>query len=407
MPRLPQLTPRDTREKLVIAVWRAGGLGWTTIAAYLTWVRRWRSHWRRDVDEIRHLTLAGVVAFFSTVTGLRRRRRIGPAGRALARNSLHAWSCALQTLGIPVPCWRPLPRPPRLPVMLRAYAAHRLRHRGVAPRTARHDVEIASGFVAALRSRHRSIASARIADVDTFVDGMLARWSRSTVASSCSSLRAFLRFLRSTGRLRRDLASVVVGPRVSVSARPPRALPWSDIRKILRAVPRRRPGDLRDYAMLLLLASYGMGAGEVVVLRLDDIDWTAKILRVRRPKTGVPIELPLLPAVARAVAEYVQRGRPAHAKAREVFLSIGMPHRAMTSAAVGHQVRKHASCAGIATDLRGSHVFRHSHATRQIDLGARPKIVSDILGHRRPASTSVYVRVALRRLRTLALPVPR
>ena len=407
MPRLSQLTPRDTREKLVIAVWRAGGLGWTSIAAYLTWVRRWRSHWlRRGVDHTRHLTLAGVVAFSSTVIGLRHRHRIGPAGRALARNGLHAWSCALQTLGESVPCWRPLPRPPRLSVLLQAYADHRLQHRGVAASTVHRDIEVASAFVAALRMGRRSIAAARIADVDTFVDSMLARWGRSTVADCCSSLRSFLRFLRSTGRLRRDLASVVIGPRVRVSARPPRALPWSDIRKIIRAVPRQRPGDLRDYAVLLLLASYGLGSGEVASLRLEDIDWTAKSLRIRRPKTGVAIELPLLPAVARAVAEYLRRGRPAHSKSREVFLSIGMPHRAMTAGALRHQVRKHASRAGVA-DFHGSHVFRHSHATRQIDLGVSPKVVSDILGHRRPASTSVYVRVALRRLRTLALPVPR
>lgn len=228
MPRLPPLTPRDPREKLVIAVWRAGGLGGATIAAYLTWVRRWRSHWRgRDVDETRHLTLAGVIAFSSTVIGLRHRHRIGPAGRALARNGLHAWSCALQILGEPVPCWRPMPVPPRLPVLLQAYADHRLHHRGVAISTLHRDIKVASEFVAALRSGRRSIASARIADVDTFVDAMLARLSRSTVADCCSSLRAFLRFLRSTGRLRRDLACAVAGPRVRVSARPPRALPWS------------------------------------------------------------------------------------------------------------------------------------------------------------------------------------
>jgi integrase len=159
--------------------------------------------------------------------------------------------------------------------------------------------------------------------------------------------------------------------------------------------------------MLLMLASYGMGSAEVVSLRLDDFDWKAKILRVRRPKTGIAIELPLLPAVARAVAEYLRRGRPAPSMTREVFLSIAMPHRPTTSSALRHQVRKYASRAGIPADLRGSHVFRHSHATRQIDLGASPKIVSDILGHRSPASTSTYVRVALRRLRTLALPVPR
>jgi integrase len=55
----------------------------------------------------------------------------------------------------------------------------------------------------------------------------------------------------------------------------------------------------------------------------------------------------------------------------------------------------------------GTHVFRHSHATRQIEGGMPPKIVGDILGHRRPESTSVYVRGATLKLREIALPVPR
>ena len=159
--------------------------------------------------------------------------------------------------------------------------------------------------------------------------------------------------------------------------------------------------------MLLLLASYGMGSSEVARLRLEDIDWTAKLLRVRRHKTGVLIELPLLPSIARALAAYLRRGRPRHSTSREVFLTVALPHHAIGASALRHQVHKYMSRAAIPAELRGSHVFRHSHATRQIDLGARPKIVSDILGHRRPSSTSVYVRVAIRRLRVLALPVPR
>lgn len=406
MPRLSPLTPRDERERSVIKVWRSGGLGWGTIAAYLGWVRRWRTYWRnRGVDEVRHLTHAGVAALTSSLIGSRHHRRIGPSGRAGARNSLHAWSCALQIMGETVPCWRPAPRPVTPPPLLRAYVAHRQSHRGVAVGTLHRDVDVASEFLATLRSRRRTIATARIADIDKFVDGMLVRWSQSTVADRCSSLRAFLRFLRATGRLRRDLVTAVVGPRVHVAARPPRALPWADVRRILRVIPRRRPLDLRDHAMLLLLASYGLGSIEVARLRLDDIDWAARILRIRRVKTGVDIELPLAPSVARAVAVYLRRGRPSHATAREVFLTIGLPHRAITAAAVRHQVQKYADLAGV--PIQGSHAFRHSHATRQIDLGASPRIVSDILGHRRPSSTSVYVRVALRRLRALALPVPR
>lgn len=159
--------------------------------------------------------------------------------------------------------------------------------------------------------------------------------------------------------------------------------------------------------MFLLMAIYGVGAGEVIGLRLEDIDWVAGVLRVRRPKTAVPITLPLLPAIARALAAYLQRGRPRTTDARELFVTVGLPHSALTSSALRYQARKYARRAGVIIAKLGTHVFRHSHATRQIDIGAPAKIVSDILGHRRPSSTSIYVRLALQRLRTVGLPVPR
>jgi integrase len=247
----------------------------------------------------------------------------------------------------------------------------------------------------------------QVIDIDHFVDGLSAGLGRRTVAGLCSSLRCFLRFLRVTGCIRRDLASCIVAPRFRVDERPPRALPWESVRRILRAIPRDQQLGRRDYAMLLLLATYGLGAGEVVRLRLDDVDWHANVLRAHRPKTAVPIELPLLPPVARALADYLQRGRPRGSAAREIFVTMGLPHRLLTTSVLRHQVRKYAVRAGLAVAPLGAHVFRHSHATRQVDAGVPTKIVGDILGHRRPSSTSVYVRLALRRLRTVALPVPR
>lgn len=84
-----------------------------------------------------------------------------------------------------------------------------------------------------------------------------------------------------------------------------------------------------------------------------------------------------------------------------------MPYEPMSSAALRHRIRHYASRAGVSARVIGAHAFRHAHASRQIDAGANLKVVSEILGHRSCSSTSVYVRVALRRLRTVALPVPR
>jgi integrase len=142
-------------------------------------------------------------------------------------------------------------------------------------------------------------------------------------------------------------------------------------------------------------------------LRLEHIDWREGVVKVHRPKTKVANELPLLPQVAQALAGYLRSARPPHAAARELFVRIAVPHPVLTSGGIRHRIRKYARQAGIDTRVLGAHILRHSHATRQIDIGANPTMVSEILGHRRPSSTSVYVRVALRRLRAIALPVPR
>lgn len=273
--------------------------------------------------------------------------------------------------------------------------------------TLRRDMITAAAFIKSLRSTGRDIRGTRTVDIDRFVESLSTRVGRRTVADSCSSLRGFLRFLFATRRLRQDLSDCVVAPRYRTDEGPPRSLPWEDIRRILRTVSRDRPVGLRDYTMLLLMATYGLGSGEVVHLESGDVDWQAGILRVRRRKTGVLLELPLLPAVAQALAAYLRRGRPSRALARTIFVSLALPHRPLTTGAIRHRIREYARRAGVSAAKLGAHIFRHSHATRQIDAGAPFKIVGDILGHLRPASTSVYVRVALRRLRVVALPVPR
>lgn len=391
----------------VADLWRAGGRKPGTVHQYLLWVRRFRNHFadRSDVDGAM-LTRDRVDAFAAAHA---RARHCDPGNaRCGARNGLRAWSCALRALGRDVPPWVPAAIPRRLPPRLAQFVEYRLKHRGVSPRTVRSDVLYVSQFLAFLCERGRRLDAVRVIDIDEFVAACCSRMTRKTVAGICSTLRAFLRFRLAVGRLRHDLSSSVVAPRVRSADRPPRALPWRDIQRLLRAIDVRSAIGRRDYAMLLTMATYGMGAGEVLGLRVDDIDWRARTLRVRRPKTGTAIALPLLDAVARALADYLRRGRPVHAIAREIFVTYGMPFRHLSAAsAIRHRLVKYAAVAGLTPAFIGSHVLRHSHACRQIEGGAPPKVVSDILGHRRPSSTSAYVRVATERLRRMALPVPK
>jgi integrase/recombinase XerD len=398
----------DKNERAVVAFWRKGHLSSGTIVIYLQWVRRFKAYCnKRKLVEIEQLTAIGIQRFTRAYDGPRLKgQKCAKDTRNVASNALHAWACALDALGTTVPPWQNK-RETRLSPLLNEYCHYRRAHVGVSERTRVRDIETARSFLAHLRRTPRSISQTTVTDVDAFVGKLATRCSKRTVADTCSSLRAFLRFLQLTKRLPIDLASRVISPRYRIDERPPRTLPWKQVQQILRSISRSQAPGKRDFAILLLLSAYGLGAAEVLSIRLEDVDWRADVIRVRRPKTKVTIELPLLPAVARALTDYLRWERPPARSVHYLFLRKNMPYEPMTSATIRHRIQHYARLAGIPAKVIGAHAFRHSHATRQIDSGANIKVVSDILGHRSSSSTSVYVRVALRRLRAVTLPVPK
>lgn len=156
------------------------------------------------------------------------RRKKGPVRASsclIAKNALHAWAFALGALGISVPEWNPKHSEAPLSPLLKEYHEFRRCHRGVAEATLRHDAQAVGAFLSLLRSRGKSVSRVAVADIDAFVAQQAEHVGRRTVARACSALRPFLRFLRSTGRLRRDLAACVMAPRIRLAERPPRALP--------------------------------------------------------------------------------------------------------------------------------------------------------------------------------------
>jgi len=364
--------------------------------------RRYCARWKlREVDG---LTLGGSRAFAAAYA---REHRCGRAAAArMSRSALRAWSIALARLGRSVPPWTTPATGPVLLPLVKEYVDYRRSHAGVSGATIKRDIEVGNSFLQFLYQRRRRLPDVRLTDVDDFVSHLGRRLTTRTVAARCSALRMFFRFLRSIGRVRGDLASSVQGPKVPFCDRPPKTLTKQELHRLLASIPRGHSSGRRAFAVLLLMISYGLGAAEVSALDLDNVDWRAHTIRVRRPKTGSTTLLPLSPAVARAVVAYLRRGRPPTATSRAIFVQRAMPHLRMSPSAVRHCVRDRARAAGVRGGI-GAHVLRHTHAGLQIEGGASAKVVGDILGHRDPSSTSVYVRVALGRLRALSLPVPR
>jgi integrase/recombinase XerD len=169
----------------------------------------------------------------------------------------------------------------------------------------------------------------------------------------------------------------------------------------------RSPTGRRDYAILMLLASYGLRAGEIIRLRLDDIDWKHEALHVRHSKTGAHSELPLLRTPGEAILNYLQKARP-ESTHREVFLRVRAPYRAFKSGtSLCSVVRARLTAAGVVPQGKsGPHAFRHARAMSLLRASVPMKTLGDVLGHRSSRSTGVYLKLATEDLRAVCLDVP-
>jgi site-specific recombinase XerD len=361
----------------------------------------------RNLSEGAELTLAGTERFSHWYA--RSRGVCFSDAFDSARAALGTWAAARRTLGEDLPEWKSAPDPlASISPLLREFTEHLRDLRGNPTRTLHKRAKHLQQFLAFLHTRRRCLHRTRLTDIDAFLIKCRERYARPTAADIACSLRAFMRFMRASGRIKVDLAPSIVGPIVRRAERPHRALPWKDVQRILRAIDRSTPCGRRDYALLLMMSTYGLGAGEIICLMLDDIDWQAATLRVHRPKNGVEFLLPLLPAMGRALASYLRDGRPMHAQTRNLFITHRAPHKALAcSVTIRHILHTHAQAAGVSAPFLGTHVLRHTHACRQLQLGTRPKVIGDILGHRDPESTSTYLRASVEGLREIALPVPR
>jgi integrase/recombinase XerD len=236
-------------------------------------------------------------------------------------------------------------------------------------------------------------------DVDVyFVTEGAWRWSGVSTSGIAAALRVFLRYMANCGECDPRLADAIRGPRLYAQESLPSGPAWSDVQQILAHAGGDSPADVRDRAILMLLAIYGMRSGEVRSLRLDQIDWPGRVLRVFRLKRRQPQLYPLLQSVAEAVARYIDTARPKTAHP-EIFLGLQAPHRPLTSGAISALVRNRFMALGIQALHRGPHALRHACAARLVAEGLTMKEIADHLGHRTTRATGTYAKIDLAALR--------
>ena len=243
-------------------------------------------------------------------------------------------------------------------------------------------------------------------DVIRFVRAEAARLHHPKRAQvMTTALRSFLQYGRYRGEIVADLHSCVPTVADWSKAGIPKTISPVQVQSLLAACDQQSVAGNRDYAMLLLISRLGLRASEVVDLTLDDIDWTESAIRIRGPAQRVD-RLPLPSDVGAALVDYLRHWRAACC-ARNVFIRTRAPRRALLGpSAVSCIVLRALRRAGIDSPTKGAHLLRHSLATQMLGGGASLGEIAEVLRHRNQQTTTIYAKVDLLSLQTLALPWP-
>ena len=255
------------------------------------------------------------------------------------------------------------------------------------------------------RGGAESLNNLGVRDIDLYMDMRAPGLRRKSLKDVAERLRSLLRYMYRTRYVASDLAAHVIAPLLYAYEGVPSTLDRDQITAVLETTKRdASPVGLRDYAILQLLATYGLRSGEIRNLTIEDIDWRAESLRVRHSKTSACSFLPLMAPVGEALLDYLRCGRP-ETDRREVFIRSRAPYRPLRN--LYSDVRRRLRAAGVKPAGKcGPHVFRHARAVELLRASVPQKIIGDLLGHRSTEATIAYLKLATEDLRAIALDVP-
>jgi len=381
---------------------------WSTRRGYTFLTVRYKLHDARHLDGLfREFGIQGVSdlthdSFEAACSHYRRRGLIQICG------TINRIKQFLEETGRLAPHCPPATAPTPITAEMDRFVDYLRKVRGFEPSTIGSHARYSKRFLEHLSyDRHADVmASLAGKEVEDFLCICARQFNRYSLQHVVASLRAFLRFQHEQGALPTPLHMRIDTPRIYRLEQLPHSLSWETVNSLLLSIDRTNKTGIRDYAVLFLMATYGLRNCEIIALTLDDIDWRAGVLRIRQKKTRNLLLLPLTDAVAEALIDYLERSRPM-VPYRELFLRVHAPNGPLERTAATDIFQYWTRRSGLDIPFQGSHCVRHSYAVHLLRQGVSVKAIGDLLGHRTTESTCIYLRLAVEDLRSVALPVPR
>lgn len=274
--------------------------------------------------------------------------------------------------------------------------------RGLSPRTIQTRHAHVLAFLTWFDQQQRPLNDVTIQDVERFLALPRGRpWSRVTIAGCVASLRSFFRYAGIRKWCAPNIGEAIDAPRLYTLAGLPAGPSWTQVRQVISGFGQEQPADIRNRAIITLLAVYGFRSSEVCRLSLDDLDWERELIHLSRTKQRREHQYPLVREVGDAILLYLRKARP-QTDRREVFLRLVAPFEPLTVPGLGTMVQGRLKSLDIKLPHYGPHALRHACASHLLAQGLSLKEIGDHLGHSDPRSTRMYAKVDLEGLREVA-----
>src|SRR5207237_10350810 len=217
--------------------------------------------------------------------------------------------------------------------------------------------------------QHRPLSKVTILDVERYLALPRSRpWSRVTIAGCVASLRSFFRYAGVKKWCAPNIGEAIDAPRLYTLEGLPAGPSWTQVKQLIAGIGQQQPGDIRNRAIIMMLAVYGFRSSEVCRLRLDDLDWERELILLSRTKQRLEHQYPLVREVGEAILLYLRKARP-QTDRREVFLRLLPPFDPLTVPGLGTMVHTRLKSLNLKLPHYGPHAFRHACASLRLAAG--------------------------------------
>ncbi len=251
---------------------------------------------------------------------------------------------------------------------------------------------ILTGFNLYLQKSNINLHKISIEKIDSFLSYYNKNLAQGTCKLYRAYLRGFLRYLYQQGHIRRDLASLVVGPPEFARSTPPKFLRPEEVQKLFNSLDLSVIRDLRTYAIIHLAYYLGLRPKEISLITFDDISFRQKEILIKSRKTNTPTILPLPEETIKAITAYIVGGRPA-SNHRCLFLQLIRPYKPI----VRGDITRYVGICMKKNNLSGSaYWLRHSYAQNLLESGVPIYGIKEMMGHKNIESTRKYLSIHIK-----------